>query len=142
MSDRPDLLETLGSEEAVALAVKIAALNDDLRKHMLFPPTFGMNPHRTVVFMGEMSNAIQDLRLTERMVQQGKIAKAVQEPAEPFTADNDPYGERDKGWFDWNGERCMWAISYYDLEMTSHSPDETDPEVTHRVLSIFFARDY
>lgn len=142
MTDRPDLLETLGSEEAVTRAAKIAELNDDLRKHMLFPPTVGLNPHRTVVFMGEMSSMIQNMRLTERVLHQGLIARQVQQPAVPFTADNDPYGERDKGRFDWNGESCMWAISYYDLDQKYHSPDEADPAVTHRVLTIFLARDY
>jgi hypothetical protein len=59
-----------------------------------------------------------------------------------FTTDNDPHGEHDFGLIEIAGERIMFKIDYYDRTMTGHSPDESDPNVTRRVLTIMLANEY
>lgn len=59
-----------------------------------------------------------------------------------FTEDNDPYGTHDFGAFELMGERLFWKIDCYGLDMQSGSPDEADPTVTRRVLTIMLASEY
>jgi Protein of unknown function (DUF3768) len=73
--------------------------------------------------------------------QQASIMAAVQ-AFDAFTADNDPYGEHDFGSLEFGGETIFFKIDYYDLTKAMHSPDEADPEVTERVLTIMLADDY
>ena len=70
-----------------------------------------------------------------------KIMAAVQ-CFDRFTPDNDPYGEHDCAITDVAGERVMFKIDYYDRAMQGHSPDESDPTVTTRVLTIMLASEY
>lgn len=59
-----------------------------------------------------------------------------------FNEDNNPYGERDFGAFDFKGRKIFWKIDYYDTELTFHSPDAADPSLTTRVLTIMYAEEY
>lgn len=59
-----------------------------------------------------------------------------------FNADNDPHDEHDFGSFDYEGQRIFWKIDYYGLDLMSGSEDPSDPEVTHRVLTIMLASEY
>lgn len=61
---------------------------------------------------------------------------------EAFSEDNDPYGERDFGSFEIDGQRLFWKIDYYDLSLTGASPDPADPAVTRRVLTLLLAEEY
>jgi hypothetical protein len=70
-----------------------------------------------------------------------KIMVAIQ-CFDQFTADNDPYGEHDCAITDVAGERVMFKIDYYDRSMQGHSPDESDPNVSTRVLTIMLASEY
>ena len=70
---------------------------------------------------------------------------AIREQVETFNdfkeGDN-PYGERDFGAFDHNGQKVFWKIDYYDKTMEFGSDDPSDPKQTTRVLTIMFAREY
>jgi hypothetical protein len=59
-----------------------------------------------------------------------------------FDADNDPYGEHDFGRITVGGREILFKIDYYDQDLVWHSPDPSDPAVTHRVLTIMLAEDY
>lgn len=59
-----------------------------------------------------------------------------------FNVHNDPYAEHDFGSFEMSGQSIFWKFDYYDLELTSASPNPADPTVTQRVLTIMLAREY
>ena len=59
-----------------------------------------------------------------------------------FTEDNNPYGERDFGSFDYEGVTIFWKVDCYDKTMEYASPDAADPSVTTRVLTIMTASEY
>ena len=139
MTDRPDLLETLGDQAAVNRAEKIAVLNDQLRK--CYTQGTAQPKHSTILFAGDLGNELGNTFLTDRLDLQNKILAAVANFG-PFTEDNDPWGERDGGGFELDGESYRWKIDYYDLAREYGSEDPADPEQTHRVLTIFYSRDY
>ena len=53
-----------------------------------------------------------------------------------FTEDNDVYGERDFGSFDYKDEKILWKIDYYDLNNQYHSENPANPDITNRILTI------
>ncbi|HSU55240.1 MAG TPA: DUF3768 domain-containing protein [Candidatus Dormibacteraeota bacterium] len=59
-----------------------------------------------------------------------------------FNEDNNPFGERDFGALEHEGERIFWKLDYYDLDLRNGSPDPADPAVTSRVLTIMLAEEY
>jgi len=59
-----------------------------------------------------------------------------------FTEDNDSYQEHDFGSFDIDGIKIFFKIDCYDLTLTYHSPDATDPKQTRRVLTIMKSEEY
>jgi hypothetical protein len=60
-----------------------------------------------------------------------------------FDCDSDPHGERDFGVFDFQGRELMWKIDYYsDAEFRFGSNDPSNPDVTHRVLTVLLAEEY
>ena len=60
-----------------------------------------------------------------------------------FSEENDPYGERDFGVFDFEGERCYWKIDYFsDDSMTYGANDPADLTQCYRVLTIMLAAEY
>ena len=71
---------------------------------------------------------------------QAELSNKVRE--HKFNADDDPYGERDFGAFEHEGEKLFWKIDYYDSDLTYGSEDPNDVEKTHRVLTIMLASDY
>lgn len=70
-----------------------------------------------------------------------EVSKAVA-GFDTFSEDNDPHLEHDFGSIEINSDKIFWKIDYLDLEMKYHSPDEANPSVTHRVLTIMFAHEY
>ena len=113
-----------GAASGMAPAERIRALNDELRKTGAGGKTF----------------------LTRGLVAKGAdfIAKATAavRAFDAFTDDNDPWQEHDCATLDVDGERVMFKIDYYDLDMDYGSPDPADPRLTVRVLTIMLASDY
>jgi len=69
------------------------------------------------------------------------IMRAV-ETFDDFSPDNDPHGEHDFGAITHAGEKVFWKIDYFDRNLTAHSPDKANPEVTERVLTVMLASEY
>ena len=59
-----------------------------------------------------------------------------------FTEDNDPWGEHDCAILTVKGQRVLFKIDYYDLELQCHSPDAADPAATQRVMTVMLADEY
>ena len=105
-----------------ANTAKIAALNDQVRQ--------SFTGCRVVITQG-----VQAMDNLPDLLDQVRRFDA-------FTPDNDPYGEHDFGSFRHVGETIFWKFDYYDVDMTMHSPDASDPTVTTRVLTIMLADEY
>ena len=101
---------------------KIAALNDQARR------TF--TGCRVVVTRG--IEAITDV---QAILHQVRVF-------DQFTPSNDPYGEHDFGSFIHADNTIFWKFDYFDLDMTMHSLDPSDPTVTARVLTVMLADEY
>jgi len=75
-----------------------------------------------------------------------RVQSAIRERVETFdafTADNDPYGERDFGAFEVESVgRVFWKIDYYDKSLEFGSEDPSDAAQTVRVLTIMLAEEY
>ena len=103
---------------------RIRALNDELRQH-----------HRGGLIV--VTPGIQ--ALAPELIQQ--IDEAVAR-FDRFTSDNDPHGEHDFGCVEVEGHRVFFKIDYFDLELSAHSPDPSDPRVTRRVMTLMLADEY
>jgi hypothetical protein len=103
-------------------AAKIAALNDHARQ------TF--TGCRVLITQGVQ--AIDDLASVLDRVRK----------FDRFTPHNDPYGEHDFGAFHHGDNQIFWRFDYYDLDLTMHSADPGNPEITARVLIIMLAEEY
>ena len=105
---------------------KIALLNDEARKGRM-PGSTKMMLTRTVAALPE--DALAHLRSAVTAF-------------EDFTEDNDPYGERDFGAVELEGERYFWKIDYYDRTLRFGAEDPTNTTETTRVLTIMHASEY
>ena len=103
---------------------EIALQNDNFRKHL--------SQGTLVLTQGIRSNTKEDLEAIITKVR----------TFDTFDENNDPYGERDFGAFDYKGKRIFWKIDYYDQEFLYLSPDVSNPTVTNRVLTIMYAKEY
>ena len=59
-----------------------------------------------------------------------------------FSKSNDPTGEHDFGSFKCHGDTIFWKIDYYNNDDTYLSPDPSNPNHTHRVMTILLADEY
>lgn len=59
-----------------------------------------------------------------------------------FTEDNDPWGDHGFGAVEVNGDKLFWKIDLYDRAIEYGSDEPTDPDKTHRVLTILFPAEY
>ncbi|MEO9614416.1 MAG: DUF3768 domain-containing protein [Nitratireductor sp.] len=86
------------------------------------------------VYLSQGIAALGDLSITEIL--------ALVATFDEFTAENDPYGEHDCAIVNWQGQRVLFKIDYFDPTLQSHSDDPTDPKVTIRVMTVMFASEY
>ena len=103
---------------------EIALQNDNFRKHL--------SQGTLVLTQGIRSNTKEDLEAIITKVR----------TFDTFDENNDPYGERDFGAFDYKGKKIFWKIDNYDQEFLYLSPDVSNPRVTNRVLTIMYAEEY
>lgn len=59
-----------------------------------------------------------------------------------FNKRNDPYFEHDYFSFDYNGDKIIAKIDYYDKSLRYGSEDPSNPDITERVLTIMRADEY
>ena len=52
-----------------------------------------------------------------------------------FTPENDPFGERNLGFFRLGDQGFFWRIEYYDPTYRRHSDDPSDQSLTIRVMT-------
>ena len=103
---------------------EIALQNDNFRKHL--------SQGTLVLTQGIRSNTKEDLEAIITRVR----------TFDSFDENNDPYGERDFGAFDYKGKRIFWKIDNYDREFLYLSPDVSNPRLTNKVLTIMYAEEY
>ncbi|SCW95429.1 DUF3768 domain-containing protein [Ancylobacter rudongensis] len=106
-----------------AIVAKIRELNDQLRT----TATGGK-----IVIVGALSGQ----PLSEHAAALSHVRRF-----DKFDEGNDPYGEHDFGAFEIDGQRYHWKIDYFALDEMSGSEHPEDPNVTVRVLSIYYAED-
>ncbi|MEO0373024.1 MAG: DUF3768 domain-containing protein [Cyanobacteria bacterium P01_A01_bin.17] len=112
---------------------RIAQQNDQCRQYIMMP-VLGKPavPCRIMMTQGIASLSPEDQVLVFVKVRQ----------YDDFAEGNDPYGERDFGSFDHNGQQIFWKIDYYDPTLTFGSEDPADIHKTIRVLTIMLAEEY
>ena len=103
---------------------EIALQNDNFRKHL--------SQGTLVLTQGIRSNTPEDLEAIITKVR----------TFDTFDENNDPYGERDFGAFDYKGRRIFWKIDNYDQKFLYLSPDVSNPRVTNKVITIMYAEEY
>ena len=59
-----------------------------------------------------------------------------------FDEENDLQDEHSFGRVEHGGEEVFWKIDYYDKSVQWASPDPSDPDLTHRVLTLMLANEY
>ncbi|WP_244580117.1 DUF3768 domain-containing protein [Cohaesibacter gelatinilyticus] len=59
-----------------------------------------------------------------------------------FTEDNDPYGTREFGSVEIDGQAVWFKIDAYDRNLEYGSPDPSDPEVTTRIMTVLLPEEY
>ena len=47
-----------------------------------------------------------------------------------FGSDNDPHGEHDFGAFEAGSDTIFWKMDYYNVDLSTGSPDPADPSVS------------
>ena len=114
---------------------EIARQNDWLRANLTSP---GAN--RVVMTQG-IAALIGDIALFRGFRKRAELLRTVR-AFDTFDRDNDPYGHRDLGTFDFEGTRCLWKIDYYDTELVFGSEDPADPFKTVRILTILRADEW
>ena len=59
-----------------------------------------------------------------------------------FNKSNDPYNEHDYGSFEYDGQKIMWKIDYYDRNLQYYSENPADVSKTIRVMTVMLAEEY
>lgn len=104
---------------------KIAELNDLCRKAM-----------------GVAGRLIQTEGINALPPEEQSAIREKVENFSDFSEGDDPYGERDFGAFEHNGQKIFWKIDYYAPDLFHGSENPADPAQTVRVLTILLASEY
>ena len=59
-----------------------------------------------------------------------------------FTEENDPNGEHNRARFEFKGEKYLWKIDYYALDLKHGSEAPGNTAVTTRVLTLMHSSEY
>ena len=59
-----------------------------------------------------------------------------------FNEGNDPHQEHDFGSVEYDGDKWLWKIDYYDPNYEHGSEDPANPAVTRRLMTIMLASEY
>jgi hypothetical protein len=102
----------------------ITELNDRFRQHNL--------GHGQVV----ITSAVNALPIEQRTALM-EMVKGFSD----FNEGNDPYGEHDYGSFEFEGEKYLWKIDYFDASYEYGAEDPSDPS-TRRVMTIMNSSEY
>lgn len=102
---------------------QIRVLNDELRQHL------SRNTELAFITPGIAALGREAV---------GRIIKTIA-VYDDFCHDNDPHEEHDFGSFEADGESIFFKIDYYDMSLSHHSPDPSDPANTRRVITIMLA---
>jgi len=121
------------NKQTLEYSRKVADLNDQLRKDMF---TGNMLKKENLKNKIVLTPGIAGLNLIDKE----KIFFSVKYYGN-FTKNNNPWGEKDFGSFNFKKETFNWKIDYYDNDMKYHSPDKSDPDKTVRVLTIMKAEE-
>ena len=113
---------------------KIAVLNDQLRSSIGYPFNTLIDTSNQFVITQGIMDSFNDGEITT-LFHDIKTFNT-------FTVDNDPYQERDFGSLKAKGRSIFWKIDYYDNNLEYHSPDNTNPEVTKRVMTVMLSSEY
>ena len=113
---------------------KIAVLNEQLSSKIGYPFNTLIDTSNEIVLTQGIMDSFND----------GEITTLFQDikTFDTFTEDNDPYKERDFGSLKAKGRSIFWKIDYYDNNLEYHSPDNTNPEVTKRVMTVMLSSEY
>ncbi len=111
--------------EPVSKTERIRRLNDALR-------ISGIGNGQTVITAGVEAMGGEFIAEAQRAVA----------AFDAFSADNDPHGEHDFGVVMVDDEKLFFKIDYYDLSLSAHSPDPSDPQITRWILTIMLAGEY
>ena len=115
----------MNDKSASSKTARIACLNDLTRKAL-----------------GLTGRVLQTAGVSALPVSDQSAIREKVEMFDQFTADDNPWGERDFGAFEHDGKKIFWKIDYYDRTLTAGSEDPSDPFQTVRVLTIMLASEY
>ena len=120
----------------------IAHQNDVFRSSIKYMRTpFNSNNHDFIAIISGLAASINAREIEAQIAAFIALLKIVIN-YNKFDDDDDPHNEHDMGFFEFEGERCMWKIDLYDTDLQGYSTNPTDPDVTRRVLTIIYACDY
>jgi hypothetical protein len=123
--------------QASEVTKKIAAYNDIFRRSsidaaaLLQMHTFGIRGQVMT------TQGVQAIGFYEGYDLLTKVAEY-----DNFNEENDPYGERNMGFLDYQGHSIIWKLDYYANDLTHGSKDPTDLKNTIRVLTVMLASEY
>ena len=114
---------------------EIARLNDWVRENLTNP---GAN---RVMMTAGIAELIGDAALFRGFRKRAELLRLIRD-YDTFDHDNDPYGHRDLGSFEFEGTACLWKIDFYNVDLSAGSEDPADPFKTVRVLTILRADEW